>query len=237
LRRRFTNLEGFAELAPYVTADLREDLDGARVSNAPRAGVQATLPNNLVLITEIRPREQLRTRAGATLHGYCQGYVALTAYPGGRVPVLSLSAVFGDAVDFSTDRIGRGETWSASVQWRPMQRFEMQPSFDYTRVRTDASGIQPPRDARESVAQLLATLHLTVRDRFRLIAQRVNVQDDLTSDTLLTGSLLFTHERSLTRRIYAGVSWSGSPGDDRRETTEVFIKLQWGMSAARGIRW
>jgi hypothetical protein len=82
-----------------------------------------------------------------------------------------------------------------------------------------------------------------VRDRFRLIAQRINVHQQSVAtradDTVLLGSLLFTHERSLTRRIYAGVSYSKStaPFTPERETTEVFVKLQWGMSAARGIRW
>ena len=119
--------------------------------------------------------------------------------------------------------------------WRPVNRLEIQPSYDYTTVRTDAEAALPAQRSRESAAHLLATLHLTVRDRFRLIAQRIEADD-----TVLIGSLLFTHERSLTRRIYAGVSharFTAPQSADRRDTTEVFVKLQWGMSAARGIRW
>jgi hypothetical protein len=244
LRYRITDLPAFAELAPYVTLDIREDLDGDRVSNAPRTGVQATLPNNLVMIAELRPREQLRVAPGSALHDFQQAYVSLTAYPGGQLPVVTLSAVAGEAVDFAADRLGRGETFGASVLWRPIHRLEIQPSVDFTRVRTDASGLLPARDTRESAAQLLSTLHLTVRDRFRLIAQRVNVHRDSagagSNDTLLLGSLLFTHERTLTRRIHAGVSYARSStllAAERHETTEIFLKLQWGMSAARGFRW
>jgi hypothetical protein len=239
LRHRIPDLKAFAELAPYVTLDLREDLHGARVSNAPRAGIQTTLPNNLVLITELRPREELRVRPGSALHDFAQGYVALTSYPGSHFPLLTLSATFGEAVDFTADRVGDGATWSASLLWRPIHRLEIQPSFDFITVRTDAAGLLPARETRESAAQLLATLHLTVRDRFRLIAQRVNVQGEFADDTLLLGSLLFTHERSLTRRIYAGVSYSRSTHmvAAKRETAEVFLKLQWGMSAARGVKW
>jgi hypothetical protein len=245
LRYRITNLDTFAELAPYVTGDLRDDLDGDRVSTSPRAGVQATLPNNLVLIAEARPREELRVRPGSLLHELQQGHVALTSYPGAHFPVLTLSATVGDAVDFTADRAGRGETWSASLLWRPVHRLEIQPSLDFTTVRTDALGPQPAERSREAAAQLLATLHLTVRDRFRLIAQRVNARrEDLTSgvtafdDTLWIGSLLFTHERSLSRRIYAGVTVarSTSEAEPRRETAEVFVKVQWGWSAARGFR-
>jgi hypothetical protein len=243
LRYRITDLPAFAELAPYLTHDVREDLDGERVSSAPRAGVQMTLPNNLVLITEVRPRETVRVRRGAELHDFSQGYVSLTSYPGGQFPVLTLSAVVGEAVDYSADRVGRGETWSASVLWRPIHRLEVQPSLDFTTVRTDADGLLPAQRTRESAAQLLSTLHLTVRDRFRLIAQRVNVYRDGSSDvddTVLLGSLLFTHERSLTRRIHAGVSYARSTSlaaAGRQETTEVFVKLQWGLSASRGFRW
>jgi hypothetical protein len=247
LRYRFTDLPAFAELAPYLTADLRDDLDGERVSGAPRAGVQFTLPNNLVLVTEIRPREELRVMPGSTLHDFQQAYASLTAYPGGRFPVLTLSAIAGEAIDFSADRVGRGETWSASLLWRPVNRLEMQPSLDFTTVRTDADGALPAQRTRESAAQLLSTLHLTVRDRFRLIAQRVNVHRDASitpgsevEDTLFLGSLLFTHERSLTRRIHAGISYARSStllAAGKRETTEVFVKWQWGLSSGRGFRW
>jgi hypothetical protein len=134
---------------------------------------------------------------------------------------------------------------SASVLWRPIHRLEIQPGVDFTRVRTAAAGALPAEDTRESAGQLLATLHLTVRDRFRLIAQRVNVQRysggaSLVGDTRLVGSLLFTHERSLTRRIYAGVSYERSSTlfiAERPENIEVFVKLQWGMSTGRGIKW
>jgi hypothetical protein len=245
VRYRMTDLKAFAELAPYVTTDTRDDLDGARISHSPRAGIQTTLPNNLILITEIRPREELRLLPGSTLHEFQQGYMALTSYPGGQFPVLTLSAIVGEAVDFSTDRVGHGETLSASLLWRPIHRLEIQPSVDFTRVRTSAAGTLPARDTRESAGQLLATLHLTVRDRFRLIAQRVNVQQEaggasLAGDTRWVGSLLFTHERSLTRRIYAGVSYDRSYTlfiDRRPETLEIFVKLQWGMSTGRGIKW
>ena len=129
---------------------------------------QTTLTNNLVLVTEWRPRESVRTRADGALHRYSQGYLSLTAYPGARLPVLTLSAIVGDAVDYSRDRAGHGETVSASVLWRPVNRLEIQPSFDITRVRT-AGRFLAAEESRESAAQLLATLHLSARDRFRLI--------------------------------------------------------------------
>ena len=100
------------------------------------------------------------------------------------------------------------------------------------------------RRAPKAPAQLLATLHLSARDRFRLILQRIDVEReiaavDASDDTRLVGSLLFTHERTLTRRIYAGVSWARatSLGLAQRETAEVFVKLQWGMSTGRDIKW
>jgi hypothetical protein len=63
---------------------------------------------------------------------------------------------------------------------------------------------------------------------------------NLIDERRLVGSLLFTHERSLTRRICAGVSFArrfslDAPG--RHETTEVFLKLQSGMSSSTGVRW
>jgi hypothetical protein len=242
LRHRFLDLPRIAELAPYVTADRREALDGGLVSFAPRAGVLTTLPNNLVLTTELRPREELRMRPGGELHEVAQGYVALTSYPGGRLPLLTMSATWGEAVDFGTDRAGRGETWSASLLWRPLLRLEVQPSLDLTTIRVAADDAVPATHLRESAAQLLTTLHLSARSRFRLIAQHVAVDrsggGSIVDESRLVGSLLFTHERSLTRRFYGGFTWASarSLALRSRDTAELFIKLQWGMSSMRGWR-
>ena len=66
LRYKLSDLPRIAELAPYVSGDWREDLDGTLVSIAPRAGALTTFTNNLVLTTEWRPREQLRLHAMAS---------------------------------------------------------------------------------------------------------------------------------------------------------------------------
>jgi hypothetical protein len=242
LRRKFTGLPHIAELAPYVSFDTRDALAGGRVSSAPRLGAQTILTNNLVLVTEWRPREAVRTRAEGDLHRYSQGYLSLTAYPGARLPVLTLSAIVGDAIDYSRDRAGHGETVSASVLWRPVNRLEIQPSIDLTRVRTGGEFL-PAGESRESAAQLLTTLHLSVRDRFRLIVQKIDVErvsaaTPVLDEEQLVGSLLFTHERSLTRRVYAGISFarSESLGAPPVETREVFVKWQWGLASARDFR-
>jgi hypothetical protein len=242
VRRKFTGLPHISELAPYVSFDTRNALIGGRVSSAPRVGAQTTLTNNLVLVTEWRPRESVRTRADGALHRYSQGYLSLTAYPGARLPVLTLSAIVGDAVDYSRDRAGHGETVSASVLWRPVNRLEIQPSIDITRVRT-AGQFLAAQESRESAAQLLATLHLSARDRFRLIVQKIDVERTSAASASVdeeqtVGSLLFTHERSLTRRVYAGISVARaeSLGAHPLETREVFVKWQWGLASARNFR-
>jgi hypothetical protein len=242
LRRKFTGLPHISELAPYVSFDTRNALAGGRVSSAPRLGAQTVLTNNLVLVTEWRPRETVRTRAAGELHRYSQGYLSLTAYPGSRLPTLTLSATIGDAVDYSRDRAGRGETVSASVLWRPVNRLEIQPSLDFTRVRTVAD-LLPAGESRESAAQLLTTLHLNARNRFRLIAQKIDVERESASavsldEEQLVASLLFTHERSLTRRVYAGISFarSESLGEPPLETREIFVKWQWGLASTRQFR-
>ena len=117
----------------------------------------------------------------------------------------------------------------------------MQPSVDYTTVRSGAE-LSAGR-TRESVAQLLATLHLSVRDRFRLILQRVDTERESSgprSDyTREVGSLLFTHERSLTRRFDAGISYTRAGDQDSTavEGAEVFVKFQWGISSTGGFHW
>lgn len=247
LRYRFVDLPIVSELAPYVTTDDREDFNGATVSAAPRLGVQATLPRNTVLIGEWRPEEQVRVRADSEPRSLSQGYVSLTTNPGARFPALSLSATFGEAVDFTIDRVGRGETLAGSVLWRPLARFELEPRFDFTTVRTEQSGASPAQTARESAAQVFATLHLTTRDRFRLILQRIQVEREESSSgprlidrNQFVGSLLFTHERSLTRRVHVGVSFAHASTEldpVAQDTVEFFLKVQSGMSKATGVRW
>jgi len=238
LRYKFLGLRAISELAPYVNMDTREDFDHRTVSSAPRLGTQATLTNNMIVTGEWRPREQVRLHAGGELHSLSQGYLSLTSYPVAWLPVLTFELTAGEAMDFTADRVGNGETVSASLLWRPLDRLVIEPRFDMTTVRTD-------QRARESAAQLLATVHLTARDRFRLMLQRVAFERDVQGSALLdtsrlSGSLLFTHEHSLVRRIYVGVAFARD--SDRattlpRETLEVFLKVQSGMSAATGVRW
>jgi hypothetical protein len=236
LRYKFSSLAGIAELAPYVTADWRESLQGERVSFAPRTGASTTLASNLILTTEWRPSEQLRVRPGGKLHEISQAHVAVSSYPGGALPLVTLSATTGGAVDFGTDRAGRGETVSVSLLWRPHSRVEVQPGFDITRVRARAELAEPATQARESAAQLLTTLHLSARARFRLIAQRVAVDRETAAvaqldEARLVGSLLYTYERSLTRRFYTGVTWARETSHFTapREHAEVFVKVQWRL--------
>ncbi len=245
LRYKFLGLRAISELAPYLNMDTREDFDHHTVSSAPRLGAQATLTNNMIVTGEWRPREQVRLHAGGELHSLSQGYLSVTSYPVAWLPVMTFELAAGEAMDFTTDRVGQGETVSASLLWRPLDRLVIEPRFDMTSVRTDADGFYQGQRARESAAQLLATVHLTTRDRFRLMLQRVAFERDAQGDPLLdttrlSGSLLFTHEHSLVRRIYVGVAFARD--SDRtiaqpRETLEVFLKVQSGMSAATGVRW
>jgi hypothetical protein len=243
---KFTDLRAMSELAPYITTDTREDFEHHTVSSAPRLGAQATLSNNMIVTGEWRPRAQVRVREGSTLHSLAQGYLSLTSYPAAWLPVLNLELTAGQAVDFAADRVGRGETVSASLLWRPLARLVIEPRFDFTTVRTQSNGFEPAQQARESAAQLLATLHLTVRDRFRLMVQRVGFERErqgvgaLVDSSQLSGSLLFTHEHSLARRIYVGVAFARDAvlnEAQAHETFEVFFKIQSGMSPATGIRW
>jgi hypothetical protein len=245
LRYKFLGLRAISELAPYFSADTREDFNHHTVSSAPRVGAQATLTNNMIVTGEWRPREQVRLQAGGELHAVSQGYISVTSYPVAWLPMLTFELTAGEAVDFTADRVGKGETVSASLLWRPLDRLVIEPRFDMTTVRTDPDGFYQGQRARESAAQLLATVHLTARDRFRLMLQRVAFERDarnvaLLDTSRLTGSLLFTHEHSLVRRIYVGVAFARDPEGtttQRRETLEVFIKVQSGMSPATGVRW
>ena len=245
LRYKFIGMRAISELAPYLSADTREDFDHHTVSSAPRLGTQATLTNNMIVTGEWRPREQVRLYAGGELHSLSQGFLSLTSYPVSWLPVLTLELTAGEAVDFTADRVGNGETVSASLLWRPLDRLVIEPRLDMTTVRTDPDGLYEGERSRESAAQLLATVHLTTRDRFRLMLQRIAFERDARGSPLLdssrfTGSLLFTHEHSLVRRIYVGVAFARDSGRTTplpRETLEVFVKVQSGMSAATGIRW
>ena len=245
LRYKFLGLRAISELAPYLSMDTREDFDHQTVSSAPRLGAQATLTNNMIVTGEWRPREQVRLQAGGELHSLAQGYLSLTSYPVAWLPVLTFELTAGEAMDFTADRVGHGETISASLLWRPLDRLVIEPRFDMTTVRTDPDGLYQGQRARESAAQLLATVHLTTRDRFRLMVQRVAFERDVRGSALLdtsrlSGSLLFTHEHSLVRRIYVGVAFARDSDTSMtlpRETLEVFLKVQSGMSSATGVRW
>jgi hypothetical protein len=247
LAYKFRDLPLVSLLAPYVKHDLREDLDGTIVNQAPRAGVEAELPRNTALVLEWRPNEQARVRPDSPLRSAQQAYVMLTSSPAPRIPAVSFEVTIGEAIDFDMDRVGRGETVAASVLLRPTARIEIEPRIDLTTIRTDAQDVMPAQEVFESAAQLLGTVHLSPRDRFRLILQHVEVErkdteanSHSTDSGRFVDSLLYTHERSLASRIYAGVTYAHSDSIDPLPTDEViefFVKIQAGFSPGSGFRW
>jgi hypothetical protein len=244
---RFRDLAAVSVLEPYAGIEIREDLGGQVVNESPTVGIEAELPRNTLLMLEWHPREQTRVRADSPLRSVQQFYVFLSSSPTRYLPAMSFEATLGEAIDFDIDRAGRGETVSATVLLRPLSRLEIEPRFDFTTVRTEAVGTDPGQEVFESAAQLLATLHVTSRDRFRLIAQYADIERKesasgahLVDRSRVVGSLLYTHERSLATRFYAGVSYADSDSLGplaMDEVLEFFVKFQIGFAPGAGIRW
>ena len=243
LQYKILELPVVSELAPYIGADVREDLAGRSVSEASRIGFQARLPRNSVLTAELRPQQSARLRADTPLRSVQQGMIALSSSPFAQIASVGLIATMGQTLDVSTDRVASGESLTASALIRPSASLEIEPRIDLAVLRTDLGDSVQLQAASERAAQLRTTVHFSARNRLRLILQSTAVHRDdrnlrirLVDQSSFTGSLLFTHERSLLSRLYAGVSFARNAADDPlvRDEMEVFVKVQTAISPLRG---
>ncbi|HEX4964999.1 MAG TPA: DUF5916 domain-containing protein [Thermoanaerobaculia bacterium] len=218
-------------LHPYFRIREIEATDGSGVIQrrlAPGIDVEGAWNSFL----EIEHRDE-KVRAGNKLFDTSYYIGVLTLSPSQTVGGVEFDFTFGDAVDFASQRLGRGATLALSGTLRPTDHLALQlnGSRRWLDVAPTGTGPKTLRLFTADVARLKATYTFTSRAFLRLIGQQTDVRQDGRTETF-SSSALFAYKINWQTVLFLGVGDDRALSEtDRLEPTgrEVFLKVSYAF--------
>ena len=236
--RKFRDLWGFNEVAPYLNAEYKVTPEGNVQYQQNNVGLRWSLPRATTVWTEVRMNNLVGVREGGGLRKREQVYFGIESNPFPWWAKLYSELAYGDRVDVANNRVGRGAFFTFQANLRPHQRAEVEYRIDNDTIDSLEPVPGSKRIIQQRVQQMLALWHFSARDSVRTIWQSagakrgrglwelpVSSRDD--SSTL---SVVYGHRRGIGTSFYVGATFGRSRDADagfRHYQTEVFTKASW----------
>jgi Domain of unknown function (DUF5916) len=178
-----------------------------------------------------------RVEEGGKWHHTPTVFFFANGNPGKTLTYAFFETEVGRSIDVATDSLAKLALVSTGVNLRPMERIELETTFnDFRLYDNDTNRWR----LVEKNASILGIGHITARDTMRLIAQYTLSKRNqsaypfaVTSRTQTHAlSLVYAHKRGLGREFNLGVTRSNvnSIGEPKQATSEVFAKMSWALS-------
>lgn len=235
---KFVGLWGFNDVIPYLNAEYKTDREDNLLYQQAHLGVKLGLPRATTLSFEVRPNDQVAVRPGGGVRKRDQLWVSIDSNPASWWSKLYSEIAFGERVDVSNNRLGRGAYIGVTSNFRPHPRLELEYRIDNDWIDSIESVEGSKRILAQRSQQVLALWHFSARDSLRTIwqsgfvrrapslwEQPVSAREK--SDTL---SVVYGHRRGLHFTVYVGATIGRTEDADagfRRHQSEVFAKGSW----------
>jgi hypothetical protein len=228
----------FNEFEFYMFGERKIDSHGDEIYTDAAAGFWMAGPLDTQVNVRVRPFNTSRVVEGGKLHDRKTVWGRIDSSPSRVFSRLSAEVEYGDQVDVSQDRSGRGGFASLYGRLRPADRIEIEPSYSTFWVE----GISGPETGKrlyiEHALQINAIYHFGPRDTVRMILQKSRATRDPAYYTQAvparsnsgTSSFVYGHTAGLGTAAYVGLTLSDgeTPGfDPKRRQNELFVKLSW----------
>ena len=236
--RKFRDLWGFNEVAPYLFAEYKVTPSGGVQYQQNNVGLRFQLPRATSVWAEARVNNLIAVREGGGIRKREQLYAGIESNPFPWWAKLFSEIAYGDRLDVANNRIGKGAFFTFQANLRPHPRAEVEYRIDNDTIDSREEAVGAKRIIRQRAQQMLALWHFTARDSLRTIWQSagnkrapslweipVSSRDD--SSTL---SVVFGHRRGIGSSFYLGATFGRSRDPDagiRHYQTEVFAKASW----------
>lgn len=238
--RKFLNAWGFNEVSPYFFAQYTTVPGGKVQYQQNNFGVRWGLPRATTISTEIRPNNLVAVREGGGLRKRDQLYLSIDSNPFPWFSRLFAETAFGDRVDVSNNRVGRGVYYSIQANVRPHPRAEIEYRIDNDFIDSLVSVEGSKRVLAQRVQQLLAIWHFSARDSVRAIYQSTAIrrapslweQPVSARENSETVSIVYGHRRGIGTNFYVGATFARSRDPDaalKHLQTEIFAKASWAF--------
>ena len=236
--RKFIDAWGFNEVTPYLFAEYKTDREGGRLYQQNNVGVRFGLPRATMIFLETRINNLAAVREGGGLRKRDQYYIGIESNPFPWLARLFSEIAYGDRLDVSNNRIGKGYFFAFQASLKPHPRAEVEYRLDNDVIDSREPVVGSKRIVRQRAQELVGIWHLTARDSVRAILQAASVyrtpalwvQAVSGYERSETVSLVYGHRRGLGATFYVGATHSRLRDPDagmRRELSEVFVKGSW----------
>ena len=238
--RKFRDLWGFNEVAPYLNAEYKTDPAGRVQYQQNNVGVRWGLPRATTIWSEVRINNLVAVSEEGGLRKRDQLFVGIESNPFPWFAKLFSEIAWGDRLDVANNRIGKGAFFTFQANLRPHPRAEVEYRIDNDTIDSREPVVGSRRIITQRVQQLLTVWHFTARDSVRTIWQesgfkrapslwRLPVSSYENSATL---SVVYGHRRAIGTSFYLGATYNREQDRDaglRRSTLELFAKASWSF--------
>jgi hypothetical protein len=236
--RKFRDLWGFNEVAPYLFAEYKVTPSGSVQYQQNNAGLRFSLPRATTVWTEVRLNNLVAVREGGGLRKREQLYLGIESNPFPWWAKLYSELAYGDRVDVANNRVGRGAFFTFQANLRPHPRAEVEYRIDNDTIDSLDAVAGSKRIITQRAQQLLALWHFSARDSVRTIWQSAGSRRApslwefpvSSRDDSATISVVYGHRRGIGTSFYVGATFGRNRDPDaglRHYQTEIFAKGSW----------
>lgn len=236
--RKFRDLWGFNEVAPYLNAEYKTNPAGAVQYQQSNAGIRWSLPRATTVWTEVRINNLIAVSETGGLRKREQLFVGIESNPFPWWAKLFSEIAWGDRLDVANNRIGKGAFFTFQANLRPHPRAEVEYRIDNDHIDSREPVEGSKRIIQQRIQQLLTVWHFTARDSVRTIWQDTRFKRAPSlwqaavapADDSATLSVVYGHRRGIGTSFYLGATFSRErvPGlGFKRYQAEVFAKASW----------
>ena len=238
--RKFRDLWGFNEVAPYMNAEYKVTPSGAVQYQQNNVGMRWSLPRATTVWTEVRINNLVSVSEEGGIRKRDQLYAGIESNPFPWWAKLFSEIAWGDRLDVFNNRIGKGAFFTFQANLRPHPRAEVEYRIDNDTIDAYEAVEGSRRIITQRVQQLLTVWHFSARDSVRTIWQdtRFKRAPSLwafpvsSAEDSATLSVVYGHRRGIGTSFYVGATFSRERDHDsgfKRTQAEVFAKASWSF--------
>ena len=228
------NAVGFRLYTSYKT-----DLSGAVLDQRIAPNFFASTARNTSINLEWRS-DRTKPNEFGTKFRRQQAFARVESSPFEWMPRIMLMGSFGDRVDITNDRLGKGANLSTALKIRPSARFEFDLQHDQQWINSIDQTTKGQEIFRELSTQLTAVGHVSATDNIRLIVQEGTTRRNpslfsipvIAENRSRVASLVYTHRVDLGPTFYLGATAArtAQTGGSTVRNNELFVKLAWAFA-------
>nr|WP_315484435.1 DUF5916 domain-containing protein [uncultured Undibacterium sp.] len=237
LTKKFGRVGALNELNVYVLGEYKLDNDGKLMAKNLMPGVRIAGPYDSSAYLNISPAVKNRVNQNGELFSLARIATGFAASPGKAIARVAFDMSFGDVIDILANRLGRGGSYSMSAKLRPIDRWELEPSYASSWINEENTR-SGNRAYMETALRINSIVHLSSKDTLRLIIQdaRTTRNPEMYAITVApdssrnVNSVVYTHHAGVGTATYLGwtMTKSETPGFvAKRKQAELFAKLSW----------